>query len=144
MNDIYGQVMNLEREERNILYDVVQAITVAHDLYIDDKNIKKKSVENKLSKEGFQEDSFFPYWFYTILFSVFVWRIGFDAAVRIVYGSLAGVISEYKNDETDNWADFSISVAKNREMAELITDFIFGFRGVGGESDEQVQSGESN
>lgn len=136
--------MNLEKEERTILYDVVQAITVAHDLYIDDKNINKKMVEKDLADDGFQDDAIFSYWFYTILFSVFVWRVGFDAAVKVIYGSLAGVISEYKNSETDNWADFSISVAKNREMAELITDFIFGFKGVGGESDELVQSGQSN
>lgn len=137
--------MALEDEEKEILYDVMQAITIAHDLFLDNKNINKKRVEIKLTESGIPDDVIFPYWFYTILFSTTVWRIGFDKAVEVLYGSLSGVIAQYQNGNAKNWSEFSLGISQTREMSETIVDFLFGFRGSGGESEnEQVQSGESN
>ena len=130
INDVYGQVMaDLAEEEKVILYDVMQAITTAHDLYVSDNKDAAKVSEKMTQEDGFAEENVFAYWFYTMLFSVLAWRVGFDQATRIGYASLFGSLNQALNGEEANWADFALGLSRTREMAESITDFLFGFKG---------------
>ena len=130
VNDVYGQVMgDLAEEEKVILYDVMQAITTAHDLYVSDNKDAAKVSKKMTQEDGFAEENVFAYWFYTMLFSVLAWRVGFDQATRIGYASLFGSLNQSINGEEASWAEFALGLSRTREMAESITDFLFGFKG---------------
>lgn len=131
VNDVYGEVLgHLAEEERQVMYDVIQAMILAHDLYVSDNNIAAKKVNKDLTeKQALDESNIFGYWFYTSLFSVLSWRVGFDQAARVGYSSLAGTLNQAINGTNTDWAEFAQNIAKNREMSETITDFLFGFKG---------------
>lgn len=128
VNDVFGELVDLEEKERQALYDVIQALVVAHNLYADDLNTDKKEVEENLKKDGIEDDNFFEYWFMTMLFSIMAWRIGHEQTTQIGYGSLFGVVNQYINGTEEGWIGFAQTVARQREMAETITNFLFGFK----------------
>lgn len=128
VNDVFGELIDLEEKERQALYDVIQALVVAHNLYADDLNTDKKEAEENLKKDGIEDDNFFEYWFMTMLFSIMAWRIGHEQTTQIGYGSLFGVVNQYINGTEEGWIGFAQTVARQREMAETITDFLFGFK----------------
>lgn len=118
------------KEEKDILYDVVQAIALAHDLYMAD-NEDASAVNKELTKDDvLVEENVFAYWFYTMLFSVLAWRVGFDQASKIGYGALFGVMNQSLNGERDDWPNLVLGLSQSREMAETVADFLFGFKGV--------------
>ena len=60
VNELAGAMLDLEQEEKEILYDVMQAITISHDLCIgNDQNAD--AVKAKLEKNGITGDDHFDY-----------------------------------------------------------------------------------
>lgn len=129
VNDVFGELIDLEEQEKQSLYDVIQALVSAHNLYIDNLNERKKRTEDQLIKEGVEENNLFGYWFFVMLFMTTAWRVGFEQTSQMGYGSLLGVLNQYINGEDDNWYAFCRSASQQREMVETITDLLFGLKG---------------
>lgn len=123
-------------EEKAVLYDVIQAVTLAHDLYVGN-NVDVAKINERLSKEDiFDGGNLFAYWFHTMLFTVLAWRIGFEQTTKIGYGALFGAMNQSLNGEMENWASLALGLSQTREMAEAVTDFLFGFKGAAGDESE--------
>ncbi len=135
VNELAGAMLDLEQEEKEILYDVMQAITISHDMCIGNEE-NANTVKAELEKNGITGDDHFDYWFYTILFSILAWRKGFDKATSLGYASFAGAMTYTKTTNVDEWIEFSDAIARTRSGAAMVTDFIYGFKTANDESGE--------